>query len=428
MLQSELPLEQPELVQQIRFDRVHRIGSRKRNSNQPRPIVAKFERFQDRETIRKAGMELNSNPRSKYKVREQFPKEIEDRRKLLYSAMYRLKLNPQNRVNMVRDKLYLNGKVYIPEEDSEYRLPPPRTTYRRSDSNSGPNTRFMQSVPNRNTQYVNHSSQGLTERHGISFGSGYNTPNRNYSAPPPPPPPHQRSDFFGTPASQGLSGRQELSLGSGYNTPSRNYSAPPPPQPPPQHQRSDQTHSHQGFSERQELSLGSGYNTSRNYSAPPPPPPPHQRSDPISTYNRFTMLANLASTADNNTNSMDERLPGQKHKTLSPLSEEGSPKKQKDVITPGTIVLDGPEVSNNTSRKEVDAECTEHPDPAPNPVPNHINDSNIPDSEPMDLITHDSDIRCDKTFSDTQGDQSSSHATEIPGGDPVSQSGEGNDG
>ena len=140
------------------------------------------------------------------------------------------------------------------------------------------------------------------------------------------------------------------------------------------------------------------------------------------------MLANLASTADNNTNSMDERLPGQKHKTLSPLSEEGSPKKQKDVITPGTIVLDGPEVSNNTSRKEVDAECTEHPDPAPNPVPNHINDSNIPDSEPMDLITHDSDIRCDKTFSDTQGDQSSSHATEIPGGDPVSQSGERNDG
>ena len=32
-------------------------------------------------------------------------KEIEDRRKHLYSAMYRLKANRQNRVNLVRDKL-----------------------------------------------------------------------------------------------------------------------------------------------------------------------------------------------------------------------------------------------------------------------------------------------------------------------------------
>ena len=67
--------------------------------------------------------------------------------------------------------------------------------------------------------------------------------------------------------------------------------------------------------------------------------------------------------------------------------------------------------------------------PTPAPIPNLIsNDSNIHDSEPMDLITHDSDIRCDKTFSDAQGDQSSSQDTDILGGDPVSQSGERNDG
>lgn len=87
---NELQLETPDVAANIKFDRVHRIGVRKRNGN-PRPIVAKFERYSDREVIRQAGMELNSNPSSKYRVREQFPKEIEDRQKLLYPVMYRFK-------------------------------------------------------------------------------------------------------------------------------------------------------------------------------------------------------------------------------------------------------------------------------------------------------------------------------------------------
>ena len=44
MLHRELPLESPNIVLYIKFDRVHRLGARKRNSSNPRPIVAKLER------------------------------------------------------------------------------------------------------------------------------------------------------------------------------------------------------------------------------------------------------------------------------------------------------------------------------------------------------------------------------------------------
>lgn len=79
----------------IKFDRVHRLGRRKRHRNNLRPIVAKFERYTDREVVRKTGMDLNSNPDSKIKVREQFPREIEECRKTLYPVMYRMKNQTQ---------------------------------------------------------------------------------------------------------------------------------------------------------------------------------------------------------------------------------------------------------------------------------------------------------------------------------------------
>ena len=153
-MSNELSLGSPDAVANIAFDRVHRLGARRRYSDKPRPIVAKFERFTDRETIRKAGMVLNNRPNSTYRVREQFPKEIEDRRKVLYSALYRLKSNPQNRISLVRDKLYVNGQLYIPENDPEFRPPPQRTSY------SKPNrqTTSISGGLNRNTQ-VNRMSK-----------------------------------------------------------------------------------------------------------------------------------------------------------------------------------------------------------------------------------------------------------------------------
>ena len=239
-MSNELSLGSPDAVANIAFDRVHRLGARRRYSDKPRPIVAKFERFTDRETIRKAGMVLNNRPNSTYRVREQFPKEIEDRRKVLYSAMYRLKSNPQNRISLVRDKLYVNGQLYIPENDPEFRPPPQRTSY---------------SKPNRQT---------------TSFYQRWPEPQ----------------------ASPALEDR---------------------------------------FSARA---------TTRQT-------PRRQDLQPIPTHNKYSCLSDTSH--ETASGYIPERLPGQKHKTLSPLSEEGSPKKQKDNNLPRSKSRD----RDNTPRKQI---------------------------------------------------------------------------
>lgn len=62
------------------FQRVHRLG--KRVQGRHRPIIAKFVLFKERENVRKAApSKLVGKP---FGINEQFPKEINDRRKLLY--------------------------------------------------------------------------------------------------------------------------------------------------------------------------------------------------------------------------------------------------------------------------------------------------------------------------------------------------------
>ena len=85
-LKYEMQIDRP-----IHFHRVHRIGPYQRNFDTPRPVVAKFERFKDREEVRSAApWTLKDKP---YGVREQFPKVVEDKRKLLYPEMERAKHN-----------------------------------------------------------------------------------------------------------------------------------------------------------------------------------------------------------------------------------------------------------------------------------------------------------------------------------------------
>ncbi|XP_062598989.1 protein unc-13 homolog C-like [Saccostrea cucullata] len=68
-----------ELEDDILIERAHRIG--RRNNVKPRPIVAKFNRFPQRELIRKNAFKLKGTHLS---IGEQFPKEIQERRKGLY--------------------------------------------------------------------------------------------------------------------------------------------------------------------------------------------------------------------------------------------------------------------------------------------------------------------------------------------------------
>lgn len=67
----------------VKLGRAHRLRSRQegRDRSKPLPIVAKFSVFKDRERVRK------SSPRfagTDYSIQEQFPDEIEQRRKPIY--------------------------------------------------------------------------------------------------------------------------------------------------------------------------------------------------------------------------------------------------------------------------------------------------------------------------------------------------------
>lgn len=118
-LKTELTLEDPRIIDTMEFDRLHRLGRPRRSRvSNPRPIVARFTRFKDRETIRNAAKELNSK-RNGFNIREQFPPEMEETRKTLYPVMRRYQQNPDNRVVLVRDKLYVNGEQYIHPSKSE---------------------------------------------------------------------------------------------------------------------------------------------------------------------------------------------------------------------------------------------------------------------------------------------------------------------
>lgn len=66
----------------IEIERAHRLG-RKCDDGKPRPIVAKFLRYQDKEFIRKKAYLLKG---TKFGIAEQFPKEIAETQRKLYPA------------------------------------------------------------------------------------------------------------------------------------------------------------------------------------------------------------------------------------------------------------------------------------------------------------------------------------------------------
>ena len=86
----------------------------------PKKIVAKVSYFKDREYIR-----LNASKRlkgSQIYVNEQFPPEIEEKRRKLYPILRQAKKD-KKRAKLVRDTLYIEGKEYVPEESAPNNAP-----------------------------------------------------------------------------------------------------------------------------------------------------------------------------------------------------------------------------------------------------------------------------------------------------------------
>ena len=123
-LRDGMKIERP-----IEFDRVHRLGRYDIDRKYPRPIIAKFERFKEKEYVRQTAPDALYG--TKYGVREQYPQEIEEKRKLLYPEAKKARQNKDNKVRLVRDKLYVNGKEVTMEtnsKDNSYKMkyPPGR--------------------------------------------------------------------------------------------------------------------------------------------------------------------------------------------------------------------------------------------------------------------------------------------------------------
>ena len=95
-----------EIEEEIQLERAHRLG--RKHDQRPRPIVAKFNRYPQRELVRKTASKLKGTSIS---LGEQFPKEIQERRKQLLPILRREKERGK-RVALVKDKLYIDGRPY----------------------------------------------------------------------------------------------------------------------------------------------------------------------------------------------------------------------------------------------------------------------------------------------------------------------------
>ena len=92
----------------IKLHRTHRIG--RYYNGKTRPIVTKFAYYPDRERVRKAGAMLKEN-RSPYSVGQQYPREVQERRKALVPIMKQARENGRD-AYIVVDRLYIDKNLY----------------------------------------------------------------------------------------------------------------------------------------------------------------------------------------------------------------------------------------------------------------------------------------------------------------------------
>ena len=86
----------------VDFIRAHRFGKMDKKT---RPIVCRFKTFSDRETVRKQATNLKG---THYSINEQFPKEVNDRRKELWKY-YKEAKEQERKACFRRDKLFIDG-------------------------------------------------------------------------------------------------------------------------------------------------------------------------------------------------------------------------------------------------------------------------------------------------------------------------------
>ena len=95
----------------ISFDRVHRVGPF--SHGKIRPIVAKFHYYKEREVVRTKSFELSEKLKAeKNGIGAQWPKQMRETRKTLHAIMQQERAKG-NTAKIVKDKLYVNGHLYV---------------------------------------------------------------------------------------------------------------------------------------------------------------------------------------------------------------------------------------------------------------------------------------------------------------------------
>ena len=102
-------------VDEREIDRAHRSGDK--NTVGPRPIVAKFVTSSVKESVFKYVKNLRGKPN--LSVQEQFPPEVQERRKRLWPLYKESEKDPANNVKWLIDKLIVNGKVHTARDDDQ---------------------------------------------------------------------------------------------------------------------------------------------------------------------------------------------------------------------------------------------------------------------------------------------------------------------
>ena len=135
----------------IEFGNVHRFSYKPTGK---RPIVARFLYHSDLQSVLDNAYKLKGKP---YGIRQQFPREIEDRRKVLYPVQREAKRNG-SRVVLVRDKLFIDNELYIPPASDETEPKEHYTATDAADTTASPKPNTSTERPNAKRRRVNSST------------------------------------------------------------------------------------------------------------------------------------------------------------------------------------------------------------------------------------------------------------------------------
>lgn len=101
-------------VKNIRFERIHRLPTKK-TSSKPRPVIAKFSFYKDKEFVWSFVKNLKGTGIG---ISNDFPKEIDEIHERLYPVLKKAKQDQQSAFFKI-DKLIINGQVYRGTETND---------------------------------------------------------------------------------------------------------------------------------------------------------------------------------------------------------------------------------------------------------------------------------------------------------------------